>query len=451
MDFREAERYLYSFVDWEKKGGRPSDFRDLGRFRAFLKDLGNPQEQFRTALVVGTNGKGSVSALLAGILGATGKRVGLFTSPHLVSVRERIQIHGTPISETEFAEGIHHLSAALSASGLGTGGYRTTFELLTALAFWHFRAHRVDVAVIEAGLGGRLDATAVVEPSPSIITSIHLDHTATLGSTLAEVTRDKSGAIRTGSDLITAPQPRAVHRVIEEEVRRKKPSLWLHVGRDLRYRSRPAGDGFFKASFMLRSQRFLVARVPLRGRHQVINTAVAIAAATAVEPGIDAQTVERGLGAVRWPGRLEIVRRQPAVLLDGAHNPHAARTLARFIQDFVVLHYPRIAVLIAISKGKNIAGILSPLAKLSCPMISCNAEKHRGFPAEELYAAIRETCASCFSASSPGEGLEIAEELVGRDGLVVACGSLYLVGLVAKLVHADKTWWAAHQSFRHTP
>ena len=216
MTFNEAKDFLYSFVDWEKTGGRPTDPDDLIRFRAFLKALGDPQEHYDSVHVVGTNGKGSVSAMLASILSAGGKRVGLYTSPHLVNVCERIQVNGSPISERDFAAGVERLKSLMGKVLVVRGGYRTTFELLTALALVHFRQRKVDIAVVEAGLGGRLDATATLNPKLTVVTPIHLDHTETLGKTLNRIARDKTAVIHPNIPLVTAAQPPGVQRVVAQ-------------------------------------------------------------------------------------------------------------------------------------------------------------------------------------------------------------------------------------------
>ncbi len=328
MTFDEATKFLYSFLDWEKKGGRPTNPGDLAGFKRFLGCLGNPQDSFRKILIVGTNGKGSVGAMLAGLLSACGESVGLYTSPHLISVRERIQVRGCPISENDFADGLSVLKNALPGSGLARGGYRTTFELLTALALLHFQKAAVDVAIVEAGLGGRLDSTSVLNPDLSIITPIHMDHTATLGRRLKEIASDKAGAIRGGRLLVSAPQMRVVGEVLANTVAEINPAEWIKVGRSLTYRSKSVLDGYRSAVFRKGGWVAGVERLPLRGKHQVVNAATAIAAALLLHPKLDQAIIERGFDATRWPGRLEVVDGAPTILLEGAHNPHAARALA---------------------------------------------------------------------------------------------------------------------------
>lgn len=441
MTLDEAQRFLYSFVNWEKKGGRPTGPADLTRFRGFLHILGDPHERFRSILVAGTNGKGSVSAMLAAMLRARGHRVGLYTSPHLVSITERVQIDGSPISDEAFARGVAELRESLGPVPADAQGYRTTFELLTALAFGSFAASGVEVAVVEAGLGARLDATAVLDPILSIITPIHLDHTATLGRTLAAVARDKAGAIRPGVALVTAPQARPVRVVIRQEAALVGPMPWTRVGVDTWHRWRPAGDGYCAATFGSVRGRVRMEQLPLRGVHQVANAAVAIAAARQVMPDAPSEALEKGLASTCWPGRLEVVPGRPVVLLDGAHNPHGARTLARFLAGWDRARERTCTLLVAISTGKDALGVLRPLRSHAINLIACRVDEQRGIAAGEVARYASELGFDAVAVPDPTEALWWACEKSGPTGLVVACGSLYLVGALAASMGVSQRWW----------
>lgn len=441
MTFAEAQDFLYSFVNWERTGGRPTQPGDIARFRGFLHSLGDPQSQFRSIWVVGTNGKGSVSAMLASMLRSAGLRVGLYTSPHLVSVTERIQVDGRPIGEDAFAAGIARLREALGPIPEEGTGYRTTFELLTALAMLSFREARVDVAVVEAGLGARLDATSVIDPILSVITPVHLDHTATLGRTLAEIARDKAGAVRAGAALVTAPQTAAVRAVLRHEVSSVGPTTWTRVGIDIRYRGLPVGDGFYGAVISAGNWRVNLDALPLRGEHQVPNAATAVGAIRGIMPDVSPETVVRGLAAARWPGRLEVVSGEPIILLDGAHNPHGVRALARFLGRWDRARGRDLVALVAISTGKDVRCILHVLGQHVKAMVACTAVAGRGVPAEEVAKAASDLGYPAVAIADPKTALAHARHAAGPDGVVVVCGSLYVVGAVASMLGLPRLWW----------
>jgi dihydrofolate synthase/folylpolyglutamate synthase len=442
VTFAEAEEFIYSFVDWEKSGGRPTDPDDLVRFREFLRTLGDPHSDFPVVHVVGTNGKGSVCAMLASILTAGGERVGLYTSPHLVTVRERIQVNGVPISEVDFAACVERLQTLADEVRLIPGGYRTTFELLTALALLHFQKREVSIAVVEAGLGGRLDATVVLDPQLSVVTPIHLDHTGALGRTLRVVAADKCAVIRSGIPLVTAPQPAAARRVLASVVEERNPTRWLRIGHEARYLSWCAGDGYRGARFSIGKRQIELERLPLRGRHQVANAAVAVTGALTLQPELSSETVKAGILGTCWPGRLETINGAPLLLLEGAHNPHAARSLAAFLDEWVESERRPATLLVAISKGKDVDGILAPLLPIASSLISCCPVPVRNMAAEEVRERATELGFDAGAEPSPHKALRLAESRAGDDGLVVVCGSLYLVGHVAEIRGAHRSWWA---------
>ncbi len=441
MTFDEAQRFLYGFVNWEAKGGRPTDPSDLERFEGFLRRLGSPHRAFPSIWVVGTNGKGSTCAMLSSILRRAGMRVGLYTSPHLVSVTERIQVDGRPIAEEAFADGVARLAAALGVRGEGLLGYRTTFELLTALAFLTFREEKVDVAVVEAGMGARLDATSVVSPVLTVVTPIHLDHTATLGRTLASIARDKAAAIRPGVPVVTAPQVPVVRGILRACVWASRPSSWVRVGVGMRWRIKGAEDGFRRVTFTDGRWRCEDAILPLRGAHQVVNAATAVAAARVVVPDLSPAVVREGLRLTCWPGRLEVHHRSPTLLLDGAHNPHGARALARFLDEWAFLAGRTRLGLVAISTGKDPRGVLEPLRAHIEDLVACAAVQGRGMPVEEVVGAARGVGFRVIGVPDPARALSCAADLTGPDGVVVATGSLYLVGAVARERGIHQLWW----------
>jgi dihydrofolate synthase/folylpolyglutamate synthase len=374
----------------------------LSRTRALLASLGNPQSSFVSILIAGTNGKGSTAATISALLAAGGVRAGLYTSPHLVSVTERIRIEDVDVS-SESLDGALGVVARIAAPGLRGPTY---FEALTAAAFELFRRARVSVAIVEVGIGGRLDATNVLTPDVSVVTNVAADHLDVLGPALEDVAREKAGIFRKGQPALlgalgTAAGPRAA---LHAEARR--------IGARL-VEIPPAADAGFS----------------LPGAHQRQNLALALAAARAVAP-LDEAAVSRGLAAVRWPGRLQRLEREGArpLLLDGAHNPPGASALAEHLD--VTGLAGRVDLLFGGMSDKDLPGVFAPLAARARRIVLVAPESPRAEKPEALRARLGRP--DLETADSVAEGLARLEEADG-DGPVLVAGSLYLVGEVLRL------------------
>ncbi|HYB41813.1 MAG TPA: Mur ligase family protein, partial [Candidatus Methylomirabilis sp.] len=340
MTYREAVARILGLRGGEIAGMRPG----LERIEALLAAIGNPERAFRIAQVGGTNGKGSVAAMLASILQAAGLRVGLYTSPHLCDFRERIRVNGQPIGEGEVADGVEAIGTLVARLDA------TMFEATTALALDHFARENAEVAVLEVGLGGRLDATTVGEPAVEVLSHVDYDHQAALGNTLAEIAREKAAIIRSGA-AFSARQAPEVEAVLTRRAAEVGVPL-IFEGRELR----AAGE-----SFTLDGQEVHLSgpgwdmpgvRCRLLGVFQPGNALLAAAAARALGAGEDA--IRRGLATAEWPGRFQIVRRNPILVLDGAHNPDGARALAASLSTY----FPGLGVTLVIgtSADKDQAG-----------------------------------------------------------------------------------------------
>ncbi len=374
----------------------------LGRTHALLASLGNPQSSFVSILIAGTNGKGSTAATISALLAAGGVRAGLYTSPHLVSVTERIRIEDVDVS-SESLDGALGVVARIAAPGLRGPTY---FEALTVAAFELFRRARVSVAIVEVGIGGRLDATNVLWPDVSVVTNVAADHLDVLGPALEDVAREKAGIFRKGQPALlgalgTAAGPRAA---LHAEARR--------IGARL-VEIPPAADAGFS----------------LPGAHQRQNLALALAAARAVAP-LDEAAVSRGLAAVRWPGRLQRLEREGArpLLLDGAHNPPGASALAEHLD--VTGLAGRVDLLFGGMSDKDLPGVFAPLAARARRIVLVAPESPRAEKPEALRARLGRP--DLETADSVAEGLARLEEADG-DGPVLVAGSLYLVGEVLRL------------------
>jgi dihydrofolate synthase/folylpolyglutamate synthase len=409
MTYAEAVARILALRGGERAGMRPG----RERIEAMLAAIGHPERAFAIAQVGGTNGKGSISALLAAVLQAAGRRVGLYTSPHLCHYRERIRVDGRPISEADFVDGVDALGTLITRLDL------TVFEAGTALALDHFCRGRVEVAVLEVGLGGRLDATTVGEPRVTVLGPIDYDHQHELGDTLTLIAAEKAAIIRSGVAFSARQDPEA-----EVVVTRRAAEVGVPLvveGRDLHVT--PLG-------FSLEAQRMHLEgpgwRLPdvecgLLGVYQPGNALLAAAAAR--ELGAEEQAIRSGLRGVRWPGRFQILRRDPVVILDGAHNPAGARALAASLRAY----FPgrRVTFVIGVMADKDARGILDPLKPLAARFILTAAANPRAAAPETLRALLPSAGAEV--APSPREALAAA--VAGpRDGIVCVAGSLSLVG-----------------------
>jgi len=377
--------------------------------------MGRPDRTFPCVLVGGTNGKGSVCAMQDAILRAHGRRCGLYTSPHLVRVNERIRVDGVDISD----EALHRQLEFVRAScerGLASGAlaaHPSFFEVMTAAALAAFRDARVDVAVLEVGLGGRLDATNATEPVVSAIVTIALDHVETLGATAAAIASEKAGIARPGRALVSGVDQSDARAVIERRCRELGAEFV-----DARNAALPADWA-----------------LPLAGAHQRDNARVAVATFRAVAHALgvasDDRLVRDGLAATRWPGRLQRVAGRPGILLDGAHNPAGAEALAAHLAFSEEM---KPVLLFGAMKDKDLLGMLAPLAPWVVGVVATQPAVARAAEPEELAAVAGALGLAVETRSGPREALERARARAGPDGLVLVAGSLYLVGEVLGLL-----------------
>ena len=428
MNYQQAIDFISSYTDYEKMP-MPHDpaFYDLRRVHELLGQLGNPHLKAKSVHITGTNGKGSVAVMIASTLTVSGYITGLYTSPHLLTWRERIAVDGEIISEDELVSLVERVKPEVEAvNERATYGKLTTFELLTALAFAYFGLRGVDFQVLEVGMGGRFDATSVITPEVSILTTISLEHTDVLGSTLAAITSEKAAIIKPGGIAVTSPQVGEVERVIEEACV-SRGAEWVRVGRDVIWRS---------LGFDLNGQRLLVEGrlgsyelfIPLLGKHQLVNAATAVAALEVlIKKGykISRDSIINGLARVKWLGRLQILRRNPLLVVDGAHNPGAARRLREALEQY--FEFERAILVIGISKDKDISGIASELAPLFDKVIVTCSQHPRAGALEVIAAEFRKCGSDVRTAGTISEALSTALALAGPKDLVCVAGSLFVV------------------------
>ncbi|MBI2165819.1 MAG: bifunctional folylpolyglutamate synthase/dihydrofolate synthase [Chloroflexi bacterium] len=437
MDYPSAVKHLLTLVDMERMVFSPGTRvrYELGRMHRFLEALGNPHIGLPTVHITGTKGKGSTAAMVASILEAAGYRVGLYVSPHLHSFRERIQVGLEPLSEGAFASLVERLWPAAERVSEEPGvGRVTTFEMLTAMAFVAFREAGCRFQILEVGMGGTLDATNVVpQPLVCVLTSISLDHTHILGNTVEEIARDKAGIIKAGAIVVSGPQREEVRAVVEGVCREKGASL-VRVAEEYRW----TGTGH-----TLEGQAFELAGreggrkvwTPLLGEHQMENAAVAVGTVEALGRqgvAIGQEAVVEGLKSVRWPGRLEVLSREPLVVIDGAHNPYSALRLREAVRDY--LPHQGMALIFGCSRDKDLEGMARELAPLKPVVVATRSRHPRSVPPDVVAAAFAKHGLSCVTAPGVEQAVEEGMSMAKGGDLLLGAGSLFVAAEVREVV-----------------
>jgi dihydrofolate synthase/folylpolyglutamate synthase len=399
----------------------------LETIRALVSRLGHPERSYKTLLVAGTNGKGSVVAYLDSALRASGLKVGRYTSPHLVRVNERIAVGGREITDEAFESAVSAVreaaEALLRAGGLAS--HPTYFEVLSAAAFVHFRRERVDVAVLEVGMGGRLDATNVCDPLASAIVSVDLDHEAYLGTTLGAIAREKAGVLRAGRATVLGRLGREAMQEVAGRAREVGARL-VPARAGVRVRRRPDG---LQIRTPLRSYRGIR---PLAGAHQTDNALVALRLleqARAAGLDVDLAAATPGFSRTRWPGRLQWIPGDPPLLLDGAHNPAAARALASDLRS-----RGRFVLLFGVMKDKDVEQLARTLFPLASEVVLTRPRVARAASPDEIAVRAGRVAARARREGDTRKALALARSLCPRGRPVVVAGSLYLVGEVMRLL-----------------
>lgn len=425
--YEDAVDYLYSFINWEVERHMryAPEMMTLERPRAVLAALGDPHRAYPVIHITGTKGKGSVGAMCASALRASGLKAGLYSSPHLQDYRERFRINNQLISPEEFTALVNQLRPIVEMVP-----DITWFEVTTALGFLYFAQQKVDVAVVEVGLGGRLDATNVVTPVVSVITSLSYDHTHLLGDSLASIAREKAGIIKPGVPVVSAPQPEEALQVLEQVAAANQSPLIL-VGRDWLYqpeRGTPHGEWFYAGRADGLLQMYFTT---LPGDHQALNATVALAALECVaEAGIPvtAEGIRLGFEQVDWPGRLEVLEQAPLLVLDAAHNGESAWRL-RAALDAMFPQRPLVLIFGA-SADKDVAGMFAALLPAADVLIAAQAVHPRALDPAAIadQAAVAGFAGPIYQIPNVAEALAQARALAGPTGMVLVTGSLFVVG-----------------------
>jgi dihydrofolate synthase/folylpolyglutamate synthase len=442
MIYNETIDYLYSLQKHGIKLGLENTIK-------LLSLLGNPHSSFKSVHVAGTNGKGSTCAMIASVLKAAGFKVGLFTSPHLVSFTERIEVDGVEIEEKEVVELTREIREVIEGEQktslpphppLGKGGLRgdeflpTFFEFVTAMGFLYFKRKGVEWAVVETGLGGRLDATNVLMPEVSVITNISYDHREFLGETLKEIAGEKAGIVKSGIPVVSSSQRPEAMEVINEKVAEKGTSLLVY-GKD--FFSCPGNIDMYGIAFDYEGKEKLSdLHVPLSGLHQIENASVAV---KAMEVIIEKKTVpygfvREGLARTQWRGRLELIGHEGCncdFLIDGAHNPSAAKALADSLERYFIPSYRNVVLILGVMGDKDMEGIIKPLLPLASEVVFTAPDYERAASpvklAERAEALGFRSTVGKSVKSAIGMAMQTASTAPGKT-LVVITGSFYTIG-----------------------
>ncbi len=449
--YQDALDFLYSFIDYSLKRNfrNAAEKFNLDRMRNFMHHLGNPHQDYRIIHVAGTKGKGSVSAFCANVLAAQGYKTGLYTSPHMVEFTERIRINGQDIPKDALVKIVDILRPVTEEVH-----EITTFELMTALAFVYFSQQEVDFAVFEVGLGGRLDATNIVDPVVSVITSISYDHVQILGNTLSEIAGEKGGIIKLNTPVVVAPQKEEA-RLKLEEIAQARNAPMIQVGRDYLY----AAD-----SHKLDGQTFLVwtpdeqpmvdefiesggrhmwsplrLRIPLLGFHQVENAATAYAALKTAEKfgvEISQEAFRKGFSSVSWPGRMEIIQRNPIVVIDSAHNRYSAMRLRQALDDY----FPGLPVVmvLGVSEDKDVDGICQELLPRVRRVITTQSIHPRAMDAETLVDLVHRAGRSALAVTPIESAVVKAIEEAAQEAVVLITGSVFVAAAAREILMESK-------------
>ena len=443
LNYESALAYINKFINSEKSSdfSRQARFYNISRVSLLLDRLGNPHRNLKVIHVAGSKGKGSTAALIASILTHAGYRAGLFSKPHLITPRERCRIDSRLISEEEFACYVDRMKPSVEEvtriEGIGSVSF---FEIYTALAFYYFAANAVDFAVIEVGIGGRLDATNVVNPLVSVITPISLEHTAILGSTHEAIAKEKGEIIKPNRPLVLAPQPPEAQSVFETIAADRRAPIH-QVGRGIYLERRTWSINGQTFDLQTQDEFYPDLFLPLLGEHQTINAATAIACVECIHQAdytISRTTIYDGLKEVCWPGRMQVVHQSPIILLDGAHSPTSAEALCCAISE--VFRYQRLIFVVGLMQDKDLQGIGRVLCPVAHEIIATQAfDNPRVIPAGDIARAWSAVgTGSCIShgnirvSPTVHDAILLAQSVATPSDLICITGSIYLVGEAMK-------------------
>lgn len=430
MNYKEATDFIFGYTNYEMIPRVPHDQAtyDLRRVVLILERLGSPHLKAKSLHITGTNGKGSTSAMLASVLTHAGFKTGLYTSPHLLTMRERTMVDGQMISEADVAEIMTRIRPEIEAVNReATYGVLTVFELLTVLGFVYFAQKGCQFQVLEVGMGGRFDATNVIQPEVALLTAISYDHMEVLGDTLTKIAGEKCGIIKPGCVCVSHPQMEEAGTVIQQECQAKGVPL-VRVGREVTRRE--TGHSVDRQNIEIKGRLGSYAvTIPLLGQYQLDNTAAAVAALEVLiqrKFKLSKADILKGLASVDFPGRMQIVGRNPFIVVDGGHNPGAAHNLQEALKHY--FKPAKTILVIGVSNDKDLAGVVKELAPVSNLVIASRANNPRSTKPEIIAAEFAKYGLTARLTTSIPEAVAQAKTMAGEHDLICITGSFFVVG-----------------------
>jgi len=431
--YKEAIKYLSERTDYEKEMSPRYNTMtfNLDRMEKLLSLLGNPHQKVRTIHIAGTKGKGSTATMLAKMLESNDYKVGLYTSPHVVNLHERIMVNSKMISEAELLDLLNRIYAPVEK--IAKTDPPSFFELMTAMAFMHFANVKTDIAVIETGLGGRLDSTNVIRPEVVGITSLSIDHQLQLGNTIASIAKEKAGIFKNGIPIITVPQDPEAMRVLKSQALAVKAPLSV-TGTDIdfsyRFETSREHGPHTRVCLTTKTSKFEHLRVPLHGKHQAINCGLALAMLDKLKSSgykIDNGKAAEGLNNVTLAGRMEMICEDPRIMIDGAHNAASIQALIEAIGQNIP--YDSMIIIFGCNNDKDIKGMLFQLQYGADKAIFTRSNSVKAMPPQDLADMYTEICGKmCQTAASLGEALQLSKSAISKEDLICITGSFYLIG-----------------------
>lgn len=428
MDYKEALEYIHGTRKLGSKLG-------LKNITELLNRLGNPQNKYPSIHVAGTNGKGSVTSMIAHVLHQSGYKVGMFISPYLENFTERIQVGLKEIPRDDLARITQKVKEKVDDMIEEGLNHPTEFEIVTAIGFSYFAEAEVDIAVVEVGLGGRFDATNVLKPILSVITSISYDHINILGDSLDKIAYEKAGIIKEGVPVVSYPQALEAAEVIRQVAAERNAPLTEVTPEQVKVKKQEFDEQIF--DFIFEDKCYPDLKIRLPGSHQIINAATALTALMIAQKNglsLNSRDIYTGLEVTRWPGRLEKLCDKPLIIIDGAHNISGAKALAESIKFY--FNNKKITLVLGILKDKAVDEIVATICPLAYKTIVTTPDSPRAIAPEELAEKVQLYCRNISIEPDPIKALDIAIDTTEQDGLMLVCGSLYLVGLARKYIRS---------------
>ncbi|RXE57770.1 bifunctional folylpolyglutamate synthase/dihydrofolate synthase [Acetivibrio mesophilus] len=423
MNYGQALEYIHGALKFGIKLG-------LDNIQELLELMDNPHKKLKYVHVAGTNGKGSTVAFISSILKESGYRVGIYTSPYIERFTERIRINSDEISKEDLARITQYVKEKVELMALRGGNHPTEFEIVTAIAFQYFYEKGCDIVVLEVGLGGRFDSTNIIDaPLAAVITTISYDHMARLGNTLEKIAFEKAGIIKYGTDVVLYPQAPEADRVFEEVCRERDSRLHRLFFESVNIKDFSIDGQEFDYG------EFKSLKIRLLGEHQVKNAVVALEAALILAQkgySISEDSIRKGLSDAKWPGRLELLKKEPIFLIDGAHNAEGAQTLSGFLKTY--FPHKKIVFIIGILKDKDYMAMIEECAPLAEYIIAVSPNSDRALPAKALAQSLECYCKNVLISDTIVNAVAKSLDITPKDGLICAFGSLYYIGEVRNML-----------------